>query len=67
MRTGRPSAMTEGYTRLVKHGGSYRVSLSPSVRRALNLNIGDFVHLFVRGETVVMEKVTPNFTERHMK
>jgi len=67
MNTKKPVAMTEGYTRLVKHGGSYRVSLAPPLRRALALNLGDYVHLWIEGERIVMEKVSPDFTERSLR
>jgi len=63
----KPVAMIESYARIVKHGGSYRVSLGNSLRKALTLNIGDYVHLYVDGEIIVLEKVTPNFTERVLK
>jgi len=63
----KPIAMIESYTRVVKHGGSYRVSIGKTMRKALNLNIGDYVHLYIVGESMILEKETPNFTERMLK
>lgn len=62
----KPAVMNEGFTRLVKHGGSYRISIAPSLRKALTLNLGDYLHLWIEGERIVIEKATPSFTERKM-
>lgn len=66
MNTEKPALMNESYARLVKHGGSYRVSIAPSLRKALNLWLGDHVHLWVEGERIIIERASPSFTERKM-
>jgi len=52
------------YARVIKHGGSMRISIHPALRRAINLRLGDLVAIKVQGEGLYVKKALPPFDER---
>jgi len=55
------------YKRVVKHGGSYRLSIPLLMRKALNIRHRDMMKLRMSGGKIIVEKIEPDFDERKMK
>jgi len=55
------------YKKVYKHGACYRLTIPPDIRRALNIKVGDYMKMYVQGNKLIMEKVTPDFDERRLK
>ena len=54
------------YARIIKHGGSFRVSLPREVRDALNLRERDYLVLHVEGDKIIMKRADPPYDSRRM-
>jgi len=59
--------INDDFKRIVKHGGCYRISIPPQIRKTLNLRVGIYMHIYTEGDKIIIEKATPDFTERKIK